>query len=202
MKKMVDELVYEVRADKSIKRISAVISKEDKTKEPQPIETKASKSKKEVIGKTCPKCKKGTLIKGSTAFGCSEYKNNCDLKISFEVFGKKVSENQLLRLIDKGCTTNLKGFKTAAGIVEGLIRFDDNFSMKLEQKKQAIKKATASDKISCPKCKKGTVLKGKTAYGCSDYKVSCDFIFTFDNIKKIANGKPLTKDLVLQIISK
>ena len=59
----------------------------------------------------------------------------------------------------------------------------------------------STDKIICPKCKKGTILKGKTAYGCSNYKNGCDFVFTFDNIKKIANGNPLTKELVLKIIS-
>ncbi len=195
MKKMVDELVYEVRANKTSKRISAVSSIETK----QSVQTKTkTKSKKEVVGKTCPKCKKGSLIKGSTAFGCSEYKNNCDLKIPFEIYGKKVSENQIIRLVDKGCTTNLKGFTTDSGKVEGLIRFDENFSLKLEPKKVIEKQ---SDKITCPKCKKGTILKGKTAYGCSDYKTGCNFVFTFDNIKKIANGKPLTKELVLKIIS-
>jgi DNA topoisomerase-3 len=199
MKKMVDELVYEVRANTSVKRISSVSTKAHQAKSPQPIKT--VKSKKEVVGKTCPKCKKGTLIKGSTAFGCSEYKNNCDLKIPFEIYGKKISENQIIRLVDKGCTTNLKGFKTATGTSEGLIRFDANFNILLAPKKQPINK-TSSDKISCPKCKKGTLLKGKTAYGCADYKVGCNFVFTFDAIKKIANGKPLTKDLVLEIIRK
>ena len=202
MKKMVDELVYEVRANKSVKRISSVSTQEHQTNNPQPVKTKPVKSKKEVVGKSCPKCKKGILIKGSTAFGCSEYKNNCDLKIPFEIYGKKVSENQLIRLITKGFTTNLKGFKTATGTAEGLVRFDAHFSILLEPKKQPIKTATSSDKISCPKCKKGTLLKGKTAYGCSDYKVGCNFVFTFDAIKKIANGKPLTKELVLYIISK
>ena len=57
-----------------------------------------------------------------------------------------------------------------------------------------------NEKITCPKCKKGTVLKGKTAYGCSEYKTGCDFIFSFEKIKEIANGQPLTKELVLQII--
>ena len=202
MKKMVDELVYEVRANKSVKRISSVSTQEHQTNNPQPVKTKPVKSKKEVVGKSCPKCKKGILIKGSTAFGCSEYKNNCDLKIPFEIYGKKVSENQLIRLITKGFTTNLKGFKTATGTADGLVRFDAHFSILLEPKKQPIKTATSSDKISCPKCKKGTLLKGKTAYGCSDYKVGCNFVFTFDAIKKIANGKPLTKELVLYIISK
>jgi DNA topoisomerase-3 len=46
------------------------------------------------------------------------------------------------------------------------------------------------------------VLKGKTGYGCSEYKAGCNFVFTFDNIKKIANGAPLTKELVLEIIKK
>ena len=206
MKKMVDELVVEVRSNTSKKRISsntsATVSKE--TKSPAAPKAKAAAKSKEVAGKTCPKCKKGSLLKGSSAFGCSEYKNNCTLKIPFEIYGKKVSENQLIRLIDKGCTTNLKGFKTDAGSTEGLIRFDDSFTLKLEPKKQPISKEAvekSSDKIACPKCKKGRILKGKTAYGCSDYKTGCNFVFTFANIKKMANGKPLTKELVLKIIS-
>jgi DNA topoisomerase-3 len=207
MKKMVDELVYEVRSNQSSKRISAVsnvIASETKqSKEISPQGRNDKKTKKQVVGKTCPKCKKGTLLKGSSAYGCSEYKNKCDLKIPFEIYGKKVSENQLIRLVDKGCTTNLKGFKTAIGSVEGLIRFDDHFALKLEQKKKAVSSSAvekSSDKIACPKCKKGSILKGKTAYGCSDYKTGCDFVFTFENIKRLANGKQLTKELVLQIL--
>ncbi|MCH3883217.1 type IA DNA topoisomerase [Tenacibaculum aquimarinum] len=202
MKKMVDELVYEVRSNTSKKRISAVTS--SAVEKSQKISPKTKKTKsKQVAGKTCPKCKKGHILKGSSAFGCSEYKNNCDLKIPFEVYGKKVSENQIIRLIDKGCTTNLKGFKTDAGKVEGLIRFDENFNLKLEQKQTITSSAVenSSNKIPCPKCKKGTILKGKTAYGCSAYKTGCDFVFTFENIKKMANGQPLTKELVLKIIS-
>jgi DNA topoisomerase-3 len=197
MKKMVDELVYEVRSNKTSKRISS--NADVAVKEAKLAPAKKATSKKEVVGKTCPKCKRGTILKGSSAFGCSEYKNKCDLKIPFEIYGKKVSENQLIRLLDKGCTTNLKGFKIATGAVEGLIRFDENFSLKLEAKKVAT--TAASEKINCPKCKTGTVLKGKTGYGCSAYKTGCNFVFTFENIKKIANGKPLTKELVLQIIS-
>ena len=211
MKKMVDELVYEVRSNKSSKRISSVIANDKSMKQSATSNTKTSSKKastknKNVAGKTCPKCKKGQLLKGSSAFGCSEYKNNCDFKIPFEIYGKKVSENQLKRLVDKNCTTNLKGFVLNDKKVEGLIRFDDDFNLKLEPKKELEKpqkntETSSASKIPCPKCKTGTVLKGKTAYGCSNYKNGCDFIFTFENIKKIANGKPLTKDLVLEIIS-
>ena len=194
MKTMVDELVYEVRSNKSKIRISHETISSSTVKKP----AKKKTLKKEVTGKSCPKCKNGQLLKGSSAFGCSEYNKTCDFIMPFEFLGKKISENQLIRLLDKKSTTNLKGFKTETGKIEGLIRFDENFKFKLEEKKT---KQETSDTISCPKCKKGTVLKGSSAYGCSDYKSGCDFVFTFENIKKIANGKPLTKELVLKIIS-
>jgi len=90
--------------------------------------------------------------------------------------------------------------------VEGVIRFDKDFILKLEQKAPIVvarkidKEVDNSKKISCPKCSQGLILKGKTAYGCSNYKKGCDFVFTFDEIKKKANGKPLTKELVFQIL--
>jgi DNA topoisomerase-3 len=217
MKAMVDELVYEVRSNKSKVRIShetAIV-----TSNTVANTKKKANIKKEVAGKTCPKCSSGKLLKGSAAFGCSEYNKNCDFIMPFEFLGKKISENQLIRLLDKNSTTNLKGFLTETGKAEGLVRFDDNFKLKLELKKQPVianemkQSANGSEvsssntsrndneTITCPKCKKGTVLKGKTAYGCSEYKLGCNFVFTFDNIKKIANGTPLTKDLVLKIIS-
>ena len=199
MKKMVDELVYEVRANKTIRRISSnniIPIKKNETKKTN------NPGKKDIIGKTCPKCNKGKLIKGSSAYGCSEYKNNCNLKIPFKIIGKKVSVNQMIRLIEKGCTTNLKGFKSEYGFVEGLIRFDKDFSIQLEPKKKIEKKYDSSEKLVCPKCKKGEILKGKIAYGCSNYKIGCDFIFSFENIKKIANGKPLTKEFVINILLK
>ena len=191
-----------MRSNKSKVRISST-AVTSSTVEKSPV--KKTKSIKQVTGKTCPKCNKGTLLKGSKAFGCSDYNKTCDFLMPFEFLGKKISENQLIRLIDKYCTTNLKGFKTKNSKVEGLIRFDENYKFKFEPKKtvtsSTFEKSSQSETITCPKCKKGTVLKGKTAYGCSEHKSGCDFLFTFEKIKKIANGKPLTKELVLKIIS-
>ena len=113
---------------------------------------------------------------------------------------KKISENQYLRLLQKGCTVNLKDFKNDVGTVEDLLRFDENFKLKLEPKK-TVAKAT-SDTLVCPKCQKGTVIKGKTAYGCSDYKTGCDFKVTFDVVReKLKDQKP-TIELVYSILSK
>jgi DNA topoisomerase-3 len=209
MKKMVDDLVYEVRSSqKKVILSSAITEKKSSTSTNQKKPTK-----KEVAGKSCPKCQQGTLLKGSSAFGCANYKNGCDFTIPFKIHSKKISENQMLRLLDKGSTTNLKGFKTDSGTVEGSLQFDENFTIKLapkardvistastEQSRSEVEKSP-NDKIACPKCKKGTVLKGKTAYGCSRFKEGCDFMFTFERIRELANGRPLTKELVLEIIS-
>ena len=214
MKAMVDELVYEVRSNKSKVRISH----ETTTVTSSAVEKSTKKKpKKEVTGKTCPKCKKGKLLKGSKAFGCSEYNKTCDFTMSFIFSGKKISENQLIRLLDKSSTTNLKGFTTESGKIEGFIRFDENYHFKLEPKPSVIASETKQSvnqnkitssltprndntTITCPKCNKGTILKGNTAYGCSDYKTGCNFVFTFENIKKAAKGKTLTKELVLAIL--
>ncbi len=202
MKKMVDQLVYEVRSESVRANISAVTAASNKQ-----ISAAVNKTTKKGTGITsekCPKCKKGTIIKGKTAYGCSDYKNGCTLRLPFNFLEKKISENQYIRLIQKGCTVNLKGFKTENIKVDGLVRFDDNFKLKLEEKNTSTSlndRNKVPKKISCPKCKNGTVLKGKTAYGCSEYKNGCDFIFSFDNIRKKAAGQTLSKELVYAIIN-
>ncbi len=195
MKQMVDQLVYEVRSNKKTVRLSS----ENNTVQAKPVKKKTSK--KTVLGKECPKCKKGQLLKGKTAFGCSAYKEGCNFKLPFQFLAKKISETQLIRLLDKGSTTNLKGFKQNDAKIEGLVRFDDHFNLKLEPKQSKSKTTEIPDKITCPKCKKGTVLKGKSAYGCANFKKGCDFIVTFESIKEKAIGKQLTKELVFNIIT-
>jgi DNA topoisomerase-3 len=194
MKQMVDNLVYEVRSETRRANISHAANVPK-------IETDVEKKKAAgILAALCPKCQKGNLIKGKSAYGCSEYKLGCDFVLPYVFEGKKISESQYLRLLQKGSTVNLKDFKTDAGSVEGLIRFEENFKLKLEPKKTELKKTL--DTLTCPKCKKGTVLKGKTAYGCSDYKLGCDFKVTFEMVReKLKDQKP-TKELVYSILEK
>ena len=196
MKKMVDELVYDVRSEKK----RANISQASVVKERQ---AKVSKTKATgITSESCPKCKTGNLLKGKSAYGCRQFKSGCDFVIPFKVFGKKISEKQFIRLLQKGSTVNLKGFTSDNGTSEGLIRFDDNFKLVLEPKKPTAKvsEAKQNDTIKCPKCNNGNIIKGKTAYGCSDYKSGCDFKMTFDTIRAKAKDKQLTKDLVHSIL--
>lgn len=56
----------------------------------------------------CPKCKKQGIIKGKKAYGCSHY-NECNFTIPFEIFGKKLTEKQVIDLLTKGKTAIIKG---------------------------------------------------------------------------------------------
>ncbi|WP_446050768.1 DNA topoisomerase 3 [Zobellia laminariae] len=199
MKQMVDRLVYEVRSETKKANISSVNNK------PAGAKKKVTKKTSGITSEKCPKCKNGLLLKGKTAYGCSEFNKTCDFVIPFIFEGKTISEKQYVRLLQKGSTVNLKGFKVNDAAIEGLVRFDDDFKLKLEPKKQLPPKnvkvsATNSEENICPKCNKGTILKGKTAYGCSEYKAGCDFRFSYDEIRKKANGHQLTKDLVYKIL--
>ena len=63
--------------------------------------------------------------------GCSDFKN-CGFKITFEIFGKKLSDKQLLDLVLKGKTSKLKGFTThPEAIAEGVLTLSDDFQTQL-----------------------------------------------------------------------
>ncbi|MEO7977711.1 DNA topoisomerase 3 [Flavobacterium sp.] len=196
MKRMVEDLVNEVRSETRHANISHAGNVQE---EAVKVEKKKAAG---ILAESCPKCKKGTLIKGKSAYGCSEYKAGCEFVLPNIFSGKKISDSQYLRLVQKGSTVNLKDFKIGNSFVEGLIRFGENFKLILEQKKNIpkAKPDTQSDTLHCPKCKNGIILKGKTAYGCGNYKLGCDFKVTFDEVRaKLKDQKP-TKELVYAIL--
>jgi DNA topoisomerase-3 len=191
MKKMVDDLVVEVRLEKNIRRFTLETDVEKK-----PISKKKASA---LEGLKCPKCEEGSLLKGKSAYGCSAYKEGCSFRLPFEFMGKKISVNQFKRLLAKGSTVVLKGFKKEKEKekVSGSLIFKENFDLTLEasEKKQ-------SDKMHCPKCKKGTVVKGNTAYGCSEHKAGCDFRYDFAVLRQKAGDNSLTKELVEKLLKK
>ena len=196
MKKMVEGLVDEVRSETTHANISHTENIQKK------VVTVEKKKAEGILAEACPKCKKANLIKGKSAFGCANYKMGCDFILPYMFATKKISENQYLRLLQKGSTVNLKDFKTDAGLVEGLLRFDQDFRIVLEPKKTTSTTPTSNSAsiLCCPKCKKGTILKGKAAYGCSNHKLGCDFKVAFTTVwEKLADKKP-TEILVHNIL--
>lgn len=115
MKEMVTQLVNEVKREnyKTIEIEQDAPTKEkskDQNSIPIAIGTKTAKKNTDkqkgasnaVSAIVCPKCKKGTIIKGRTAYGCSEYKNGCDFLVPFDKFDASLSHEQILALIKKG----------------------------------------------------------------------------------------------------
>jgi len=191
MKRMVDQLVYEVRSESKAANISHTITQEKKT-------PKKATQKHNITDEQCVKCKNGMLLKGTSAYGCSNYKNGCDFKLPFKFNSKKISEKQFIRLLQKGETVKLKGFKIAGKNKEGFVHFDDHFRLVLKE----VTEKQIPDTLPCPICKKGTVIKGNSSYGCSEYKNGCTFRYSFEKIKQQAAGKPLTKEFVFSILNK
>ena len=67
-----------------LKAASAKRKQRAKTQKKPAAEKKAEpKVTDDMIGKPCPKCGKGVVIKGRTAYGCSEWKSGCDWRALF-----------------------------------------------------------------------------------------------------------------------
>lgn len=60
-------------------------------------------------GLKCPKCGKGELKRGDKNYYCSDYKNGCDFRLYYEVFGKKLTDGQVKELVENGRTRIIKG---------------------------------------------------------------------------------------------
>ena len=87
LKQMVTEIVTTVMMDNSNRRVAAAVV-EEKPKKAAPKKAATPKTKKAkttpseantdaLIGQVCPQCGKGHIIKGKTAYGCSEWRNGC-----------------------------------------------------------------------------------------------------------------------------
>ena len=100
LKIMVEEIVINVLSDNSSKKIEIV----DENKK-SAISKKKSTGERKRITKfeqvVCPKCNKGYILKGRTAYGCSEYKSGCDLKLPFEQYSNTLTPSKLNKLINK-----------------------------------------------------------------------------------------------------
>ena len=89
LKQMVTEIVNTVMLDNSNRRVAAAVQ-EEKPKKATPKKTVKPKkaaptiaNPDAIVGQPCPLCGKGHIIKGKTAYGCSEWKNGCGWRKPF-----------------------------------------------------------------------------------------------------------------------
>lgn len=113
LKTMVCEVVFQVKQSNA-KAITVVEDKSEKTKKEKNKE-KSQKTRKTNTSEdnnliVCPKCKEGNIVKGKSAWGCTNYKNGCNFRLPFEYHGKKISDNNVKQICETGKTNKTKGF--------------------------------------------------------------------------------------------
>ena len=99
LKTLIRDIVMNVLNDNSLRRIN--VEQENKP-EKKPQKKRASSpriTKLEQI--ICPKCGKGHILKGKTAYGCSEFKAWCDLRLPFTEYSSELTPGKLSALIKK-----------------------------------------------------------------------------------------------------
>ena len=134
MKEMVSKLVSEVKLETKKMIVIEQDEKPKENKEEKPAEPKETVAKKqtkkteEPDALMCPKCKKGTILKGKTAFGCSEYKTGCTFKVMFEQFGKVLTDKQIQALIKKGKSPKIKGLNIDGQLKDSVLVLDSSFN--------------------------------------------------------------------------
>jgi DNA topoisomerase-3 len=112
----------------------------------------------------CPKCEVGWIVKGNSSYGCSEWKNGCDLVIPFNKKSLEISAPVLASLVQKRELQITHEQQKVHLILDG--QFDTL--------------AVPEKSLKCPKCQKGKIKKGSSAWGCSEYSKTCDFILPFE----------------------
>lgn len=90
LKQQVTEIVNDVLRDNTNRRVTILtdedLKKKKKTTKKKTTTAKADNKKADdsIIGTTCPVCGKGTIIKGKTAYGCSNWRNGCTYRVDFD----------------------------------------------------------------------------------------------------------------------
>ena len=106
LKDMIGEIVLNVLRDNRSGSITVEQGKPAKPKAPSGTggAEKAKKTHKRLKSLEeipCPVCGKGHLVKGRSAYGCSEYKNGCHTVLPFEAYPADLTPAGLSKLVKK-----------------------------------------------------------------------------------------------------
>ena len=112
LKSMVNSIVIDVLSDNT-GSVTATPAEEEKKPKKKTTTTDSEKKQRKPREKKkntpepppqpiiCPKCGKGHVIKGRTAYGCSAWQQGCDFRLSFDQYSSDLSYEALRAIIDK-----------------------------------------------------------------------------------------------------
>lgn len=98
LKEQMNQIVKQVLSDNSNRRVCVTTKEDLKKRIVQKSKAKATQKAKDakketkeqsspstnIAGTVCPQCKEGIIIKGKSAYGCSNWKNGCNYRIPFD----------------------------------------------------------------------------------------------------------------------
>lgn len=114
LKELINTIVINVLSDNSSHRIAISEDKAEETDNKKKRRKTSDSAKSSKTGTTrrkkkvesldqivCPLCKKGHIIKGRTAYGCSRYADGCACRLPFEQYPADLTPQQLADKISK-----------------------------------------------------------------------------------------------------
>lgn len=110
LKMLISEIVHNVLTDNSMKKIDVISNDDSTSADNKAVKTKAAASDapkkrrpsvKRLEQVECPVCGKGHILKGHTAYGCSEYVSGCTLRLPFSDYPVDITPAKLNALIKK-----------------------------------------------------------------------------------------------------
>ena len=138
---------------------------------------------------SCPFCG-AKIITGKKSRYCSNYSTTgCPFSVSYEICGKKITDEQFLKLINDGKTSLIKGFQKK----DSEKTFDAYIVVAPAEKKV---KFEFPEQLCCPICNK-KLLKGEYGWFCSGKKDGCSF-----SISSEICGKKITEAQVVRLCEK
>ena len=87
-KKQITDIVNGVLAETEVKHVDVGSDEKETKKKRTTKNTNKKTSADDIVGKPCPLCATGTIIKGKAAYGCSRWKEGCTYRVPFADHGK------------------------------------------------------------------------------------------------------------------
>lgn len=103
LKEMINAIVVEVLSDNTSARIeiktAEVVKKYANKSEPRKEKSTRKPAIKSLEAIQCPVCGVGHILKGKQAYGCSRFREGCNLRLPFEEYSGEITPSALAKII-------------------------------------------------------------------------------------------------------
>ena len=160
-----------------------------------------------VLG-TCPIC--GTDVhEGHAAYSCRTGRA-CSFVVFKTIARRKISKSTVKQLLKDGQSKPLKNFKSKKNKpFHAALRLNEEGRVVFEfstepSTARATPKVNAQSKtprspvgMTCPECRQGSLIRGRAAWGCDQWRSGCRFVLSFDE-----GNTPLTAARAVSMIQR